>query len=82
MRCGKYYLEEISCPPPPSYKSGDVITFGKHKGKTFDSVCQFDSIYIDWMRWQKLCDVETVNRRDRGEYKKKKLPKGYAIVFG
>lgn len=64
-----------------SYKSGDRITFGKHKGQTFDHVCQFDPSYVEWMRDNQICDTDSLTRMHRGEYKHKKLPQGYAIVF-
>lgn len=65
-----------------SYKSGERLTFGKHRGRTIDEVAQFDPSYVEWMEANKICDTDTLTRMHRGEYKKRKLPVGYAIVFG
>jgi hypothetical protein len=64
-----------------SYKSGEIINFGKHKGDTIDHVCQFDPTYVDWMYQAGICDEETVADRDEGNFKHKKLSRGDATVW-
>jgi hypothetical protein len=64
-----------------SYKSKDKLTFGKYKGSTIDWVAQSDPSYINWMYNNGLCDKKTLDRRDRGVYKCRKLKPGYAVVW-
>ena len=67
---------------PRTYRSGDKLEFGRrHLGETIDYVAQFDPTYIDWMHSNGLCDEATVTRRDRGQFKRKRLKDGYAVVF-
>ena len=63
------------------FKSGDVISFGKHKGRTFDEVCQFDMSYIEWMHASQICDDTTLKRAHEGKWKERKLPDGSAKVW-
>lgn len=63
------------------YLSQDKITFGKYKGKTIDYVVQFDPEYIDWMNNTGLCSKNTVDKKNRGEYKKIKIKNGYSWVW-
>jgi len=57
------------------------LTFGKHRGLTLAHVAQFDPTYLDWMQANNLCGPEVIRARDRGDYPKKKLPIGYAVVW-
>ena len=57
------------------------VNFGKHKGETLAHIAQFDPSYLSWMRDNGLCGDDVINARDRGEYKRKEMPPGYAVVF-
>jgi hypothetical protein len=57
------------------------VTFGgKYLGQTLAHIAQFDPSYLDWMYANGLCSAEIIDKRDRGEFKQKKLSIGYAIV--
>lgn len=64
-----------------SYKSGDKIAFGKHKGLTIDRVSQLDPSYMWWLYKSRIIDEKTITRHNRGELNKNPLPKGKAQVW-
>ncbi len=57
------------------------LTFGKFNGETLAYIAQFEPGYLDWMYAEGIIDISIIHARDRGEYKRKKLKDGYAIVF-
>lgn len=62
-------------------KSGEIVTFGKYKGKTIDHVCQFDHSYLEFMFNNGMISKEVIDMRDRSEYEKVKLSNGHATVW-
>lgn len=42
----------------------NVITFGKHKGRTFDGVFKNDEFYVDWITKLKTNDIKNENVKD------------------
>lgn len=66
-----------------SFKAGDRITFGKHKGLTIGRVSDVDPGYIEWMKAERIIDSDTLTRHHRGELIRKgdRLQQGYAKVW-
>lgn len=57
------------------------LSFGKYSGKSIAHVAQFDPSYLDWAVAAGALDKEVITVRDRGEYERKELSRGSAVVW-